>query len=248
MPVGFCLTEKPIAMLLDEPEGYKLGQLGRRCIKRTYSLFINDVKVYQENHQKLEITNETIVKASMDTGACYGVKKCVEIVFRKGKMVKGEGLIVLEKKMKALDPEKNDVYKFLGCEQRDDSDVKKVLERVKKEIKKCAEHLVKLHLNDKNLMEAINCRVIPVAGYIMNVCVIIKGELEELDKIVKDIQRERKFHGRQASDERLYMRREEGGRGLMSFKDVYARTKARAECYMAASTDKWIKAAKANDW
>ena len=88
LPVGFCLTEKPIAMLLDEPEGYKLGQLGRRCIKRTYSLFINDVKVYQENHQKLEITNETILKASMDTAACYGVKKCAEIVFRKGKMVK----------------------------------------------------------------------------------------------------------------------------------------------------------------
>ena len=51
----------------------------------------------------------------------------------------------------------------------------------------------------------------------MNICVIRKGELEELDKMVKDILRERKFHGRQASDERLYMRRQEGGRGLMSF-------------------------------
>ena len=39
----------------------------------------------------------------------------------------------------------------------------------------------------------------------MIVCVI-KEELEELDKMVKDILRERKFHGRQASDERLYMR------------------------------------------
>ena len=127
---------------------------------------------------------------------------------------------VLEEKMKALDPEKNEVCKFLGCE-------------VKKEIKKRTKHLVKLHLNDKNLMKAINCRVIPVAGYIMNVCVIRKGELEELHKMVKDILPERKFHGRQASDERLYMRREEGGRGLMSFKDVYARTKARVAGYMA---------------
>ena len=169
-PVGFCLTEVPIAMLLDETEEYKLGQPGRRCIKRIQSLFIDDLEVYQEIHQKLEIANETIVKASMDTGACYGVKKCAEIVFREGKMVKGEGLPVLEK-MKALDPEKNDVYKFLGCE-KSDIDVKKVLERVKKEIKKRTEHLVKLHLNDKNLMKAINCRVIPVTGYIMNVCVI----------------------------------------------------------------------------
>ena len=94
-PVGFCLTEVPIAMLLDETEEYKLGQPGRRCIKRIQSLFIDDLEVYQEIHQKLEIANETIVKASMDTGACYGVKKCAEIVFRKGNMVKPEGLPVL---------------------------------------------------------------------------------------------------------------------------------------------------------
>ena len=120
--------------------------------------------MYQENHQKLELKNETIVKASMDTGACCGVNKCAEIVFRKGKMVKGEGLPVMEEKMKALDPERSDVYKFLGCEQSNDIDVKKVQERVKKEIKKRTEHLVKLHLNDKNLIKAINCRVIPVGG------------------------------------------------------------------------------------
>ena len=207
-----------------------------------HSLFIDDLKVHQENRQKLEIANKTIVKANMDIGACYRVKKCAEIVFRKGKMVKGEGLPVLEEKMKALDPEKNEVYKFLGCERSDDIDAKKVLQRIKKEIKKRTEHLVKLHLNDKNLLKAINCRVIPVAGYIMNVCVIRKGELEELDKMVKDILRERKFHGRQPSEKRLYMRREGGGRGLMSFKDIYAHAKVRVACYMAASTDKWIKA------
>ena len=103
--------------------------------------------------------------------------------------------------------------------------------------------MVKLDLNDKNLMKEINCRVIPVAGYIMNVCVTRKGELVDLDKMVKDILQERKFHGRQASDEWLYMRREECGRKLMSFKYVYASTKVRVACYMAVSTDKWIKAA-----
>ena len=81
----------------------------------------------------------------------------------------------------------------------------------------------------------------------MNVCVVRKGELEELEKMVIDILQEKKFHERQASDERLHMRREEGRRGLMSFKDVYARTKARVARYMAASTDKWIKAAWANE-
>ena len=34
----------------------------------------------------------------------------------------------------------------------------------------------------------------------------------------------------------------------MSFKDVQARTKVRVACYMASSTDKWIKAAWANEF
>ena len=93
----------------------------------------------------------------MDTGAYYGVKKCAEIVFRKGKMIKGEGLAVLEEKMDALDPNKNEIYKFLGCEQAAKIDVKRVMERVKKEIRRRLDHLMGLNLNDKNLMKAINC-------------------------------------------------------------------------------------------
>ena len=74
-PVGLCLTEVPIAMMLEETDGYKMGQPEERDLTRTHSFFINDLKVYQENQQKLEIVNEMIVKASMDNRTCYCVKK-----------------------------------------------------------------------------------------------------------------------------------------------------------------------------
>ena len=181
--VGFCLTEVPISMLIEETDGYTMGRRDEERVKRTHSLFIDDLKIYQESHRKLEFLNEMIVKASMDTGACYGVKKCAEIVFRKGKMIKGEG----EEKMDALDPNKNEIYKFLGCEQADKIQVKRVMERVKEEITKRQDHLTGLNLNDKNLMKAINCRVIPVVGYVMNVCNLRKGDLDELDMTVRTI-------------------------------------------------------------
>ena len=44
-------------------------------------------------------------------------------------------------------------------------------------------------------MIVISCRVIPAAGYVMNVCNLGKGE-------------------RQSSDERLYSKRSKGGRGF----------------------------------
>ena len=118
-PVGFCSTEVPVAMLLEQTDGYKVRKPGERNHKRTHCLFIDDLKVYQENHEKLEIANELIIKASMDTRAVYGVTKCAQIKFKNGKMIKGEGFKVLEDRIKALDPNQNAVYTFLGCEKRE---------------------------------------------------------------------------------------------------------------------------------
>ena len=232
-------------MLPEQTDGYKMGKPNGKNHKRTHCLFIDDLKVYQEIHKKLEIVNELIVKASMDTEAVDGVKKCAEVVFKNGKMRKGEGLEVLEERMRTLDPNQNEVYKFLGWEQ---GDVKKVMERVKKDIKIRLEQITKTSLNDENLVKAVKCRVIPVAGYIMNLCSLTKGDINELDKIVKSVLRKEGYHGKQASDERLYGPREEGGIGLKSFREVYDETKVRIACYMATTTNEWIRVAWENEY
>jgi hypothetical protein len=56
--------------------------------------------------------------------------------------------------------------------------------------------------------------MVPVARYIMNVCNLRKGDIEELDMIVKTALRKEGFHEKQASDERLYAKREDGGSGF----------------------------------
>ena len=99
-------------------------------------------------------------------------------------MIKREELVVLEEKMDALDPSKNKIYKFLRCEQANKIDTKRVMERVKKEIRKRLDHLTALNLNDVNLMKAINCQLIPVADQVMNVCNLGKGDLDKLNVIV----------------------------------------------------------------
>ena len=85
-------------------------------------------------------------------------------------MIKEEGFAVLEERMDALDPNKNEIYKFLGHKQANKIDVKRIMESVKKEIRRRMNHLTGLNLNDKNMMKAIKCQVISVAGYITNVC------------------------------------------------------------------------------
>ena len=70
-PVGFCLSEVPICMLLSETSIYRMGPPEHHSVKRTHSLFIDDLKMYQESHELLSAANEMNVKASDDkTGAC----------------------------------------------------------------------------------------------------------------------------------------------------------------------------------
>ena len=151
-------------------------------------------------------------------------------LFERGKMVRGEGLPLLEERRKTMDPDENEIYKFLGIEQADNIKTKNVFERVKNEIKKRTKTLVKTNLNDANLIHAINENVIPVAAYPMNVCQFNKGELMELDQVVKRELQSRNMLGRQGSDERLYLKREDGGMGLKSMRDVYKETRLTVTC------------------
>ena len=109
-------------------QGLQNGPPGSRDVRLTQSLFVGDLTVYQESHEILRDINEVIVQASHNTGACYGVPKCVEIMFECGKIVRGEGLEVLEERMKMMDPDENESYEFLGIEQLDGIKTKKVFE------------------------------------------------------------------------------------------------------------------------
>ena len=69
-----------------------------------------------------------------------------------------------------------------------------------------------------------------------------------INKIVKGVLRKEGYHGKQPSDERLYGRREEGGRELKSFTEVHDEKKVRAVCYMATTTNEWIRVAWENEY
>ena len=59
----------------------------------------------------------------------------------------------------------------------------------------------------------------------MNVFNLGKGDFDKLDMIVKSLLWRGGFNGRQSNNERLYSKRDEGGRGLKSFKEASSETK-----------------------
>lgn len=50
--VWFCLTEVSVSFLKEEPYGCTMGQRDEERVHKTNSLFIDDLTIYQEIHQK----------------------------------------------------------------------------------------------------------------------------------------------------------------------------------------------------
>ena len=113
---------------------------------------------------------------------------------------------MLAERMKALDPEQNENYRFLGCEQAEQIDTDAVYEGVKAEIDKRMKALTSTEIYKKNFIKAINTRVVPVASYVMNVCDYNHKQVDDLDKLIKEALRSKEMHARQASEERLYLK------------------------------------------
>ena len=71
----------------------------------------------------------------------------------------------MEERIKTMDPDENEICKFLGIEQASGIRAKTVFERVKEEVLKRVKMIANTELNDANLIKAINMKVIPVAAY-----------------------------------------------------------------------------------
>ena len=93
--------------------------------------------------------------------------------------------------------------------------------------------LTSTELFEINLIKAINTKVVPVAKYVMNVCVFNQKKIDDLDKLIKKALRDKEMHGRQASDERLYLKVENRERELKRMKNAQEETKVRIACYVA---------------
>ena len=98
-------------MMLRKTKGCTMiGEPGQRNVKLTHNLLIVDLQTYQNSHSTQKMINGVLVKISMDTGA----KKCVEAVYERGMLVKGEPLLINGEAMQAMDTED---LKFLGFEE-----------------------------------------------------------------------------------------------------------------------------------
>jgi hypothetical protein len=108
-------------------------------------------------------------------------------------------------------------YKYLGIvENRDSTVSKQTFEKVKKEILSRIEKICNTTLNGRNSIRAINEHAISVINYYIGIIPVTQDEYENLDNEIRQLLILHRMHFQPACKERLYLPRNEIGRGLCS--------------------------------
>jgi hypothetical protein len=130
-------------------------------------------------------------------------------------------------------------YKYLGVLQTDRVMNVKMKERIRVEYLRRVKLLARSKLNGGNVIAGINAWAIGVMRYSAGILDWGKGELRQLDvKTRKLLTMFGAFHKRGSVD-RLYLKRKEGGRGLISVEEC-VRAEEKSLCEYVSNSEEWM--------
>jgi len=205
----------PLTTLLrKESMGYKFSKSKKQIY---HLLFMDDLKLYAKDEADLEKLINVVSVFSRDIGMEFGLDKCALLVMKRGTKVRCEGIQLPDgRTMEALD---DGGYKYLGVLEGADIKQKEMNEKIKKEYLRRVKLVSKSMLYGGNLIKAINAWAVSVVRYSAGVIEWSKAELKAMDiKTRKILSMHGAFHEK-SSTYRLYLKRKEGGRGLISITD-----------------------------
>ena len=214
-PLLFVIAMIPLSILLKkENTGYKFGADGKMV---NHLLFMDDLKLYGRSKRDLDALIDLVRVFSRDIGMEFGLEKCAIVNIRRGVKEEVGGIELPDgQMMKEID---EDGYKYLGVLEGADVMVKEMKEKVRKEYLRRVKLVAKSRLYGRNLISAINAWAIGVVRYTAGVLDWTERELKAMDvKTRKFLAMFGVFHMKSSVD-RLYMKRKDGGRGLISVFD-----------------------------
>ena len=186
---------------------------------------------------------QTVRVFSEDIGMEFGIEKCAVLVMKRGKVVKSEGIKLPDyKTIQGL--KDGDSYKYLGILEADRIKHEEMKETVTKEYKRRVRKILQTKLNGGNLVKAINTWAIPLLRYSAAFLDWRKSELQDLDRKTRKLLTMHNGLHPKSNVDRIYIPREEGGRGLISVEDCVESATLGLERYINDSDERLIKAAR----
>ena len=211
----FVVSLLPLTVVLRKmKQGYSFGK-GKS--KLNHLRFMDDLKLYGGRQPDIDSFIQTLYTVTDDIGMGFGIDKCGVLAIRRSKESECNGIRIGSGEV--IGEVDDDDYKYLGIMERSDICQKQMKRSVKIEYFKRVRSALKSKLKAGNVVQAINIWAVPTVQYGARIIQWTREELQQMDrKTRKLITICGGLHSRSCVD-RLYIRRSDGGRDLVSVED-----------------------------
>ena len=230
----FILCLLPLTWLLKRSKlGYRIKSSRGQTQVISHLFFMDDLKIYASNDNQLKNLISIVKMFSDDISMQFGLDKCSKVTTIKGKVTTTGGI--------PLDPLENEVikeldngqsYRYLGILENHKVLHKDMKSEIRNEYFKRLKKILKSELNSKNMMNAINTFAIPTLTYCFQ---ILDWSLTELEQIERETRKQMKRNytmNNNSNNNRIYLPRSLGGRGMLSIVDQYKKSTINMSIYL----------------
>ena len=160
--------------------GYQLDEQ----TKINHLFYVDDLKLYGTSDNPLTGLINTMKNITDDIKMEFGLDKCAKASFKRGKKVSAQG-IPLNHNQVIQDLDQAETYKYLRMEEGEGVQHHKMKVNIRKEYKRRVKLVLKLELNVRNKIAAINTLAVPVNLYSYGVIDWKLDEIQNLDRMTR---------------------------------------------------------------
>ena len=236
-PLLFIIIMIPLSIIIRrEKMGYAFGDDGHLI---DHLLFMDDLKLYGKSADELEKLVGVVEHFTKDIGMEFGIKKCAVVSIVGGMKVDWDGIVLPNGEvMKEVGL---NGYRYLGVLEGAGIMQKEMKVKVREEYLRRVKLVARSRLYAGNLMKGVNAWAVSVVRYSAGVLNWTAKELRAMDvRTRKLLTMFGAFHKRSSVD-RLYMKRKDGGRGLISVRECVRAEEAALREYVVASEEWMLK-------
>lgn len=234
-PLWFCLALNPLTHLLNNNQmGFRFEKQERTRV--SHLMYMDDLKLFAESENQLVSLINTTKFFSNDIRMQFGLDKCAVFKMKKGRVLRTMETV---EDIKVLDSD--NYYKYLGFQQNPGLEHTRIKSELKQKYVQRVTKLLNTKLNSRNLTVAINTWAVPILGYSFGIIKWSGTDLAELDRTTRRLLTKFRMLDPKSATERLYLRRAEGGRGLINIEQHCRNQVAKLRTYFQTRTHTTVK-------
>lgn len=242
-PLLFCIALAPLTnMLNSERVGFEIDETH----KVNHLFYMDDLKLFARDEAQLKRALVTVKQFSNDIGMEFGLDKCATAVYKRGKLFKSQNIQV-DERTSIRNLENGEPYKYLGVDETDGIDNNSMKTKIRKEYYRRVRQVLNTELNAKNKIAAINALAVPIMTYSFGIVDWLKTEIEQIDRRTRKLLTMGGMHHPKADVDRLYIKRRNGGRGLIELQSAFEIAIVGLSDYLNLEKDKFCRMVKAHE-